>query len=422
MSNFNNKHLLLEDRLTIQKGLHDGLSKSAIARNINKHRSTVCKEVNNHKYIYKKKFSRKTIIHDCLYLNECGLKYCDKPCGKYVMMTCTRRDKIGVCNGCSEFSSCRLTKYHYDATKSFKTYRETLSDSREGVNLTTSQAKELGDFIKPLISNGISPYAITLNNRNIIGICEKTLYNYLDQGVFSQNGLYNLDLRRKVSMKIRKAIKSKPRESRSYLKNRMYRDFELYKAQTPNTSIVEMDTVYNDVSNGPFIQTFYLVNYDILIALYHENKTAETMFNGVKLIKSMIGEHYFNKYFGILLTDRGSEFSKADEIENLGTKVFYCDPMCSWQKPNVENSHLRLRYILPKEKDLFNLGLQSQEDLNLIISHINSYSVESLFGKNPIETFAFFQPDERELLTKLGIMKIDPNDINLTPSLIKKTK
>jgi IS30 family transposase len=152
----------------------------------------------------------------------------------------------------------------------------------------------------------------------------------------------------------------------------------------------------------------------------HCKNTAENMINGLKYIKNKIGEKYFDKYFNILLTDRGSEFIKADEFEKISNKVFYCDAMASYQKAHVENAHKILRYILPKEKDLKQLGLHSQEDLDLIASHINSYTVESLFGRNPIETFEFFHPEEIDFVEKIGLSKIEPNNVILNSKLIKK--
>jgi hypothetical protein len=95
--------------------------------------------------------------------------------------------------------------------------------------------------------------------------------------------------------------------------------------------------------------------------------------------------------------------------------------MQSCQKPQVENNHRLLRYILPSNKNLRNLGLQSQEDLDFIFSHINSYIREELRGKSPIDVFTFYYHDHVDILDTLHIKKIDSDSIILTPSLIKKT-
>ena len=69
-----------------------------------------------------------------------------------------------------------------------------------------------------------------------------------------------------------------------------------------------MDTVYNDGSNGPFLQTFKFVQAGLLFALYHEEKTASAMKDGVDLLESILGPSRFRKYVHVLLTDRGQSF------------------------------------------------------------------------------------------------------------------
>lgn len=186
-----------------------------------------------------------------------------------------------------------------------------------------------------------------------------------------------------------------------------------------------MDTVYNDGTNGPFIQTFKFLSTGILFALFHTEKTAATMLSGVNILEDILGTEIFRKYVHILLTDRGSEFSAAEEMENSSdgfrrTRVFFCDPMQSGQKGSLENNHEELRYIFPKSTNLYDLGLISQGPLTLALSHINSYPVEKLGGKSPLELTEFLYPDLFKRLTTFGIEKIAKDDIILKPYLLKK--
>ena len=64
-------------------------------------------------------------------------------------------------------------------------YRTTLIDSREGVNLTVQEAKQMAAIIAPLLKHGQSPYQIVTNHPEL-GISEKTLYNYIENGVFHE--------------------------------------------------------------------------------------------------------------------------------------------------------------------------------------------------------------------------------------------
>jgi len=69
-----------------------------------------------------------------------------------------------------------------------------------------------------------------------------------------------------------------------------------------------MDTVYNNETTGPFIQTFKFIPSGILFALYQTEKTSTAMKNGVDTLEDILGDEVFRKYVNVLLTDRGSEF------------------------------------------------------------------------------------------------------------------
>ena len=65
-------------------------------------------------------------------------------------------------------------------------YRTVLIDSRQGVNLTVSEARAIADIVGPLLKNGQSPYQIIVDHPEI-GITEKTLYNYIEGDIFHEN-------------------------------------------------------------------------------------------------------------------------------------------------------------------------------------------------------------------------------------------
>ncbi len=78
-----------------------------------------------------------------------------------------------------------------------------LIESREGINMTYSELKALADVIVPLVKKGHSPYQIITSHPEL-NISEKTLYNYIESGVFRQFGLLDIDLRvktRRISKK-----------------------------------------------------------------------------------------------------------------------------------------------------------------------------------------------------------------------------
>lgn len=429
MSSNSNSHLTLEDRKIIEQGINNSETKASIADKLGKDKSTIGKEIKLHRVMTYK-------CHmplECSNYRHCqhGRK-CRNTCPDYAPFHCSRRDRSpGACNGCPNITHCRFDKFKYTAAAAQAEYKETLVDSRQGVNMTEKEARDMAAIIAPLIKKGQSPYTIITNHPEL-GISEKTLYNYIEGGIFEFSGsnrLISLDLRRQASRKISKKASAqyKKRVDRKFLKGREYTDYQAYIAENPNAYVTQMDTVYNDVTNGPFIQTFKFVKPGILLCIYHEEKTARSMCAGVDMLEEILGQNVFRKYVEVLLTDRGSEFSAADTLEtdkdgSRRTRVFYCDPMRAGQKGSLENKHIELRYILPKECDLRTLGLTDQNALNLAVSHVNSKAEESLEGRSALELTRFLYKDLFKKLTAFGIKLIDKDEVTLKPYLLKKRK
>ncbi len=216
----------------------------------------------------------------------------------------------------------------------------------------------------------------------------------------------------------------KIRKDRKYLNGRLYVDYQAYIEEHSNVKIVQMDTVYNDISNGPFMQTFKFIRYSFTLIIYHDVKDSESMYQGILLLEQILGEELFTEEVEVLLTDRGSEFTAAEKIETredgtIRTRVFYCDPMRSNQKGSLENNHEEIRYICPKETDLRELGLINQEAANKISSHINSFPKENLNGKTSFELLNFLNPKLAQKIIDFGIIEIEKDKVILKPYLLK---
>lgn len=421
-SNNKNLHLTVQERIIIEKGIENGSTKAAIALTIGKDKSTVGKEIKKHRELVHKSSYK----INCANMKNCSHNHVCDNCADFKPFTCNRRDRSpGACNGCSKYTYCRYDKYRYKADFSHKKYREDLVDSRTGINMSYEECKAMADIIVPLIKAGHSPYHIVTNHPEF-NISEKTLYNYIENGIFREFGLLDIDLRIKTKRKITKKAsnKYKKREDKKYLNGRTYDDFINYTAENKNLSVVEMDTVYNNGSTGPFMQTFKFLDYSFMFIVYQEEKTAKSMVEGVDLLEKILGEDLFSEEVAIIKTDRGSEFCDAEgfekeENESRRTRIFYCDPMASGQKGSLENNHKEIRYICPKEDDLKDLGLNSQEKANLIVSHINSQSKEHLKGKSPLEVMEFMNPALYQKFKDFGIERINKDNIVLKPYLLK---
>ena len=421
-SNNKNLHLTVQERIIIEKGIENGSTKAAIALTIGKGKSTVGKEIKKHRELVHKSSYK----INCANMKNCSHNHVCDNCADFKPFTCNRRNRSpGACSGCSKYTHCRYDKYRYKADFSHKKYREDLVDSRTGINMSYEECKAMADIIVPLIKAGHSPYHIVTNHPEL-NISEKTLYNYIENGIFREFGLLDIDLRIKTKRKIAKKAsnKYKKREDKKYLNGRTYDDFINYTAENKNLSVVEMDTVYNNGSTGPFMQTFKFLDYSFMFIVYQEEKTAKSMVEGVDLLEKILGKDLFSEEVAIIKTDRGSEFCDAEgfekeENESRRTRIFDCDPLASGQKGSLENNHKEIRYICPKENDLNDLGLNSQEKANLIVSHINSQSKEHLKGKSPLEVMEFMNPALYQKFKDFGIERINKDNIVLKPYLLK---
>ena len=389
------------------------MSKTQIAKKINRNISTVSKEIIKHRKLK----PRNTFNADsiCIHLKEC--RKCIKKCERYQEPSCSRRDRnIGACNSCPNISKCKLDKYFYYANKANEAYLYTLVDSRVGVNLTYPELKEIATIMKPLLDKGQTIYQI-LENHPEITQCAKTIYTYIEMGLFKDFGIDNFSLKRKVSRKIRSKKLKKWKQPVNY-EGREYKDYLEYIKSHPFENTTEMDTLYNHQS-GPYIQTFIFQNTSLMVGFLHQEKTSISMSSTLDKLQLLLEDDYYT-HFSLLLTDRGSEFEKYELFENnielneARGHIFYCDPQRPEQKPHVETNHNFIRNILPNGKSLKNI---SQEDLNLMFSHINSVPRRNLGGKTPYDVFTYFYGEK--VLKKLGIQKIEKDMVTLKPYLLK---
>ena len=83
----------------------------------------------------------------------------------------------------------------------------------------------------------------------------------------------------------------------------------------------------------------------------------------------------------------------------------------SFRKVKIKS--LFFRKILPKGTSFDNL---TQEDIDLVVSHVNSLSRQSLNGKSSYEVFSLIYGTE--VLDQLNVKKIAANDVILIPELL----
>ena len=423
-----------DNRVVIEKRLDIGASFNSIAKELGKDPTTIAQEVKKHRVFQEhNKFNEKpyrcALSKDCHKKNVCStVLFCKRDCRNcskchsfcpdYTPYSyhCPMTDKAPfVCNGCSKKSGCRLDKYYYRAVRAQSEYKTILVESRRGINISEQDLASLDATVSPLIRNGQSPYMIIQNHPEITQ-CEKTLYNYIDQGALSVS---NLDLPKQVKYKPRKAHQSEIDDT-GIFDGRTYKDYEAFVKEYPDTKITEMDTVVGPEGSHKVLLTLHFCGPDFMMAYLLNTKEAVGVENTFDDINKAIGTELFCKTMPLILTDRGGEFKHPEALECgidniLRTNIYYCDPMASWQKPHCEKNHEYIRKICPQKTTTFDK--LTQEDVNLMMSHINSANRESLGGLTPFKLAKLMLP--KKLMKHFGLKEIPSDDVILTPALLK---
>ena len=417
-----NKHLSFDDRLEIEKGLKERLSFKEIAKIINKDCTTISKEIRNH-YITKNTGSLGRDFNNCIYRKNCQFrekgKKCDiKNCSHFQKEECSCLLKPPyVCNGCKNKKDCTLTKHFYCAEHAYKEYKDILKESREGITYNELELKNLNEILKPLIVNQKqSIHHVVINNKNKIMCSEKEIYNLINAGVLE---VKNIDLPKKVRYRQRNKKTTYYKIDKNCLVGRTYQDYLKYMEEHPDTPVVQMDSV-EGIKGGKVLLTIHFVNCEFMLAFLREHNDAKSVIDIFNFLEELLGIDLFKKLFIVILTDNGSEFSNPIEIEKNKdgverTKIFYCEPRRSDQKGSCEVNHEQIRRILPKGTSFDNL---TQDDINLMMSHINSYKRKKLNDCSPLQLFNLMYGND--IAKKLGIIEIASNDINLSQDLLKK--
>ena len=381
------KHLTLSDRNDIQLGLERGETFKAIGQLILKDPTTVSKEIKRNRQ------DRDSTSNN---------------------LPCPLLDKATfVCNGCPKRrQNCGYQKVFYLAKQAQKQYEQTLIEAREGTPLNSQTFWDMDKVISDGVKKGQHIYHI-LKTHNI-NVSSSTVYRHIRKGYLS---ISPIDLARAVKFKERRKSKlpSIPKEAK---KGRSYEDFQNYLTLNQLNYWLEMDTVMGRIG-GKVLLTFNLSFCNFIFARLLDNKTALEVTKHLYDIKNTLhqADKDFFQLFPVILTDNGGEFARVDDIEmdvRGESKLFFCDPNRSDQKGRIEKNHTLIRDILPKGTSFDNL---TQEDINLVCSHVNSVKRAALNGKSAYELFAFTYGEEIPKL--LGISKIPAEDVCQSSTLLQ---
>lgn len=425
------KHLTMDDRIFIEDALKYRMSLKDIAKKLKKDTTTISKEIKRNRvskpsgYEFKggcikwDHCKKKHICSDACnqFCKICSTHNCMRICSDFRTKTCTKVLKFPhVCNGCESKRHCSLDRYRYSAKQADAIYREKLESSRQGINMTPTELKNLDELVTPLIMKGQPISHIYANHKDEMDCSERTLYNYIELNLLTAR---NIDLRRKCKYKKRKKKTTVKRKS-NHRAMRSYEDFLEYTMENPDTDVIELDTV-EGAKGGKVIMTLFFRRSSMMFGFLLDRCTQTCVLEAFNSLYDSVGHEVFKNNIPLLLTDNGSEFLMPDEIENsqsgeTRTKVFYCDPNASYQKGRLEKNHEFIRYVLPKGKSF---DFLTQSKVTDLMNHINSVSRKRLNDVTPFSLGEILLDDA--FLNALSLKQIPADEVKLTEDLVDPT-
>ncbi len=422
------KRLTLPERCSIETLLCENRSIRYIAGYLNKSPSTISREIQKHAVIVKAKANDCQLRRDCAKKHVCSpscrkacsnCNLCKKSCEDYIQQVCETRqtNPLMLCNHCSKRHICPYEKHIYKASTAHREYRKTLAGMREGFDLTYEELCGINDLISPLIQKGQSPYHIKQALGDKLPISESTVRRLIDKGELD---VKNIDLRDKVKRKPRKKNRTMHNEDVSRnKKGHLYSDYLSFICEN-EVLTVQMDCVEGIREDRSVLLTLHFPAFHFQLAFIMRSHTSQCVVETFDMIENAIGTELFTSLFGVILTDNGHEFSDISAMEQSvtggkRTNIFFCEPNRSDEKGSCENNHKLIRYVIPKGTSL---EAFTQEDITLMMNHINSYSRKALFGKCPYDMVMNAFP--HQFFEELGFYQIPLQDVLLTPALLKK--
>lgn len=431
-----NIHLNADARKIIEDLLNHRMNYAGIAHVLGKDPTTISKEIKLHIVCLRTGVLHGKKYNNCKHQFSCKISAvcvpcgspqkftfcrncinCNKHCPEFTPIICKHRfSSSQLCNGCRSITSCNFEKRLYKADLAQQQYKTLLSEARSGIRFSEEELQELDDKISPLIRQGQSPHHIYINNQDSLMTSEATIYRLIDSCLINAR---NIDLPRKVRFKPRKKKRTVFKVDPSCRVGRDYDSFKHFIEQNPDMPITEIDSVLGK-TGGKVLLTIHFINCETMFAFLRDHNDAKSVIHVFDSLYQTLGHIHFCNLFKLCLTDNGSEFSDPIHIEFSPdgvqrTRVFYCEPQAPYQKGSVERNHHFIRDFIPKGSDL---AKYTQDDISLMINHINSYSRPSLGDKCPYDVFRFLYGNE--IFELLGCAIIPAQQVTLNNSIFRK--
>lgn len=411
------KRLTVDDRINLQACITKNLSWKETSKILKKNRSTIYRELRKYFTIHDGKHS---CVH-CVkydYCKELGIAVhqgTNYDC--FESAFCSKLNHFPfVCNSCENKKKCNREKRYYDCINAENRSRGNRIGTRKHKRISKENIESINKIVSPLIFKGQSIHHIYETNLVLKTICcERTIRRLIYDRYLEAKAHDLIRYSRFPHKKKRLVHDDHSLKNIERLFKRTFTDLQRYLKSHPEARVVQFDSVIGKREDKYAILTITFPKERFQFGLRILKLDPESVYGKLHGLFSNLGYRKTKAIFPILLADNGIEFSTFHNLEKFDIKVYFTNPYRSTDKAECERNHELIRYIIPKGKTLDNL---TQEDINLMFSHINSYIRESNQNKTPFELIK--ERFGSEFLELIGIKHVEPNDVVLKPKLLKK--
>jgi len=202
-----------------------------------------------------------------------------------------------------------------------------------------------------------------------VRICTKTVYNYIEMGIFRE--VTNKDLWVKKNGDKKRAYKKTRTVALNNRKGRSISERPQEIEERSEQGHWEIDLVVGRQGTKAAILT--LVERKTRKSLYVllKNKTQKEVIAAIKRARRRVGGN-FSEVFKTITADNGSEFLDGESIRKAANceEVYYAHPYSSWERGSNENGNRILRRFVPKGIDIARL---TAKELERIEDWVNNY-------------------------------------------------
>ena len=389
-------HFTETERKVLENLLMSGRSMEEISHALGKHRTSVCRELKRNR-------------------SEAGVGLEDGECPRLQLPPY-------VCNSCAQEAGCHWQKWYYLYNHAEEKYRKLLTSSRDGFNLSPQELERIDKIVSHGISLGQSLHHILAAHANEIMLSERTLYRLVNANMLSvkRHNLRMAPYRKPRASKLKQRARGREMKvDKACTIGRTYEDYMAFIAGRKRVRIVEIDTVEGPRGTSKVLLTINFNDCGLMLAFIREANTAQSVIDVFNRLERLLGLSRFRTLFPVLLTDNGSEFSNPKMLEESPdtqlprTRLFYCHPLASSEKPHVENNHENLRKVIEKGLSFDDL---SQEDVDKVVCHMNSLLRKEYDDRPAIDRFTEMYGKRAAKL--LGLKLVPADDVHLKPELL----